>query len=70
MPVSISQSGSSAFDAVDRDGNVLSSHSRQDKAIERVVNAGGGEVRTDQVLRVVVTGTDVLPSDLPFPLGA
>lgn len=52
--ITITQSGNTAFNALDVDGNLLSSHSRQDKAIEAVVRAGGGRVVTGQTLRVTV----------------
>lgn len=77
MRVDITQTGYSSHDAVDGDGTVLSSHARQDQAIETVVNAGGGEVRTGQVLRVAVTESEPVsepaesePEPEPAPSGA
>ena len=66
--VDITQTGHSAHDAVDREGVVLSSHARQDQAIETVVNVGGGEVRTAQVLRVSVSEpSEPTPEPEPDP---
>ena len=66
--VEITQTGHSAHDAVDSEGVVLSSHARQDQAIETVVNVGGGEVRTAQVLRVSVPEpSEPEPTPVPEP---
>ena len=66
--VEITQTGHSAHDAVDSEGVVLSSHARQDQAIETVVNVGGGEVRTAQVLRVSVSEpSEPTPEPEPDP---
>lgn len=69
--IGITQTGHSAHEARDGEGNVLSEHARQDQAIEKVVNAGGGEVHTNQILRVTVSEsepeTDPEPDPEPDP---
>jgi hypothetical protein len=70
---SISQIGNTAHEAFDRDGKPLSSHARQDKAIEACLQAGGGEVVTAQRLRIAVTlpmCPDPAPGDDPSAVEA
>src|SRR5690554_2962762 len=67
MTFRIVQSGSTAHEAVDASGRVLSGHVRQDQAIEAVLNAGGGTVRTVQTLRVTVPDLEPGPEPDPEP---
>ena len=64
--VTITQTGHATHEAVGTDGTVLSTHARQDQAIEAVIVAGGGQVRTVQTLRIHVSGGSRL--GLPFTL--